>query len=529
MFKDLIVNAYNLWVVTFVAVGTIATAYGLAVIGSTVGQPNFYIYFGLPMAGEPGYAHTTRMIGALNGVNSAGAIAGCMFQAWAADAWSRKVTIQIGSVVLIVGGALCGGAVDMAMFLVGRFVAGAGTGILACVVPIYQAEISTAETRGAMVAITGIMYAVGYSLAGWLGYGCYFMDSSSPYATFSWRFPLSFQVIFPLIVLIGSPKLPYSPRWLLSKGRRDEALTIVERLHQRPGDANNVKAREEFFLIEQQFELDRSMTTRSFEILRTAPNRRRALVGFLLMWGNQFLGIFVMTNYGVLIYAALGLEGSIPLLLNACWVSFTLIGNVWTALYVDRFGRRTFMIIGSIGCVISVCFLCALSAEYLGTMYTPGLRAAVFFLFFFIFWWCFFIDATQYVYIAEIFPSHLRTQGVALGLSSFYLGSEVTLVAAPIALAKIGWRFYLVLIVPSVVYVVCIIFLFPETKGRTLEEIGALFGDEARIASRWYDATDEQREKLEEQAMHETDAASDEVKTTAAEHREYSTPDNVPS
>jgi hypothetical protein len=76
MLDKIIVNQYNLWVVIFVALGTLATAYGLAIIGSTVGQPNFYTYFDLATSG-PGYAHTTNMIGALNGVNSAGAFFGC--------------------------------------------------------------------------------------------------------------------------------------------------------------------------------------------------------------------------------------------------------------------------------------------------------------------------------------------------------------------------------------------------------------------------------------------------------------------
>jgi MFS family permease len=82
---------------------------------------------------------------------------------------------------------------------------------------------------------------------------------------------------------------------------------------------------------------------------------------------------------GVLIYASLGLKGSTPLLLNACWTSFTIIGNTWTALYIDRFGRRKFMLIGSIGCVVSLVFLCALTAKYLNTSNIAGLRAAVFF------------------------------------------------------------------------------------------------------------------------------------------------------
>jgi MFS family permease len=207
-----------------------------------------------------------------------------------------------------------------------------------------------------------------------------------------------------------------------------------------------------------------------------------------------------MTNYGVLIYASLGLKGFVPLLLNACWTSFTLIGNTWTALYIDKFGRRTFLLIGSTGCIVSVIFLCALTAKYLGTENVAGLRAGVFFIFFYIVWWCFFVDATQYVYLAEIFPNHLRSQGVALGLSAFYLASEVTLVGAPVALNAIGWKFYLVLIIPSLFYVACIYFLFPETKGRTLEEIGALFGD-THIASHWYDLTQEEKDKLQDEAL----------------------------
>ncbi|KAL5334139.1 general substrate transporter [Aspergillus crustosus] len=476
---NLKVNSYNLWVVVLVAIGTISTAYGLAVIGSTVGQPNFYSYFNLEAdTSQPGYKHTTNMIGALNGVNSAGAVAGCILQAWTADAYGRKTTIRLGSLILIVGGTLCAGAVHMAMFLVGRFIAGTGAGILACIVPIYQAEVSTAETRGAMVCVTGVMYAVGYSLAGWLGYACFFMDARNPAAPFAWRFPLAFQVVFPLAVVLGCRFIPESPRWLLSRGRREEALGIVRRLHSSPSPSANAMG--EFTQMETQLRIDQSRTSKQqpgMALFSTPPNRKRSLIAMILMVGNQFLGTFVLTNYGVLIYASLGLTGSLPLLLNACWTSFTLIGNTWTALYIDRFGRRRFLLIGATGCTLSIIFLCALTASYLDTTNTAGLRAAVFFIFFYIFWWSFFVDATQFAYISEIFPTHMRSQGVALGLGVFYLSSEVTLVAAPVGLESIGWRFYFVLIGPSLVYVACIYLLFPETKGRSLEEMGRAFGE----------------------------------------------------
>lgn len=124
MLNHIIVNAYNFWVVVLAAVGTISTAYGLAIIGSTVGQPNFYTFFNLAPQGEPGYAHTANIIAALNGVNSAGAIVGCGYHVWSSERYGRKWTMVVSSVILIIGGALCAGAVNMAMFIVGRGVAG---------------------------------------------------------------------------------------------------------------------------------------------------------------------------------------------------------------------------------------------------------------------------------------------------------------------------------------------------------------------------------------------------------------------
>lgn len=124
MLSHIIVNSYNFWIVVFSAIGTISTAYGLAIIGSTVGEPNFYTYFKLAPQGEPGYDHTTRIIAALNGVNSAGAIIGCVCHVWSSETLGRKRTMVVGCVVLAIGGALCAGAVDVAMFIVGRGVAG---------------------------------------------------------------------------------------------------------------------------------------------------------------------------------------------------------------------------------------------------------------------------------------------------------------------------------------------------------------------------------------------------------------------
>lgn len=204
--------------------------------------------------------------------------------------------MMLGCAILAVGGALCAGSVNIGMFLAGRVIAGIGAGILAVCVPMYQGEVSTAETRGAMMCVTGIMYAFGYTLAGWMGFACYFLPADSPHASFAWRFPLAVQCVAPLVVLAGSKFIPFSPRWLLMKGRREEAYQIVQHLHASPDDPDHISARQEFYLIEKQYEMDASMQVRWGEIFRTKANRYRALVACLLMWGDQFLGIFVMVS-----------------------------------------------------------------------------------------------------------------------------------------------------------------------------------------------------------------------------------------
>lgn len=184
------------------------------------------------------------------------------------------------------------------MFIFARLFAGFGIGILVTCIPMYQAEVSTPETRGFMVSMHGIMFAVGYGLSSWIGFGVYFISASGSDSTFPWRFPLAFQAVPALLLLAGSYWLPYSPRWLMQKGRFEEAEAVLKRLHSHKGDTLHEQAIKEFYQMKKQLEQDRAIKAKvsSFELFKTASNRKRAAICAAMMWFNMFTGQYASTS-----------------------------------------------------------------------------------------------------------------------------------------------------------------------------------------------------------------------------------------
>jgi hypothetical protein len=107
--------------------------------------------------------------------------------------------------------------------------------------------------------------------------------------SFAWRFPLCLQVLSPLILLAGSPWLPRSPRWLISKGRTEEAWVILQKLRESPDDPHNLVAKEEFFQTKEQLKLDAAKLAATGYGIWTAvwkkkSYRKRMIIGFLTQW-----------------------------------------------------------------------------------------------------------------------------------------------------------------------------------------------------------------------------------------------------
>jgi len=487
---------YNLRIILVLTLGSLTFGYGFSVISNTLGQPGFIAYFNL----ANNAAHANAISGTINGLYCAGAMFGALTVGWMCEARGRKETMWLASAVNIFGGALEAGSVNIAMFLVARFIAGWGIGMMVVLIPIYQAEISPPNARGFLVGQHGTWIVFGYALAGWVGVGTYYSSNLS----FQWRFPIALSCLPPLALALCSPWIPESPRWLLTRDRRDEAWAIVRRLH---GDANSEEsslyAREEFYQMVRQVEVDAAAWAQGGNRqLFTKPSyRKRMWMGFFVQYAAQSTGAQVIYVYIISLYQNLGLTGGVPLILGAAYVTVATISNFVGALLLDRVGRKPLLITGLTGCMISVCLESAMIAQYAGTTNQAGLAMGVVFSFFFISFYGGGIDVVGYVYCSEIFPTHIRSQGVAWSLVGTFLATLVYVEAAPTALAKIKWRYYIIFVCLTFVNILILYFWCPETKGLSLEEINGKFGDEVIV--HFADATGKQRDELAAQMLEE--------------------------
>ncbi|CAG8894317.1 unnamed protein product [Penicillium egyptiacum] len=467
-------NRFNFTIVFFVALGSFTYGFNSAVIGSVLGLPSFLNYFGLNTNG-PDPERAGSLTGATNGLFAGGGIIGCLVVPWLLNALGRRLTIQLISFVCVISAAIQVGSVHIAMFLVGRFINGVGVGMMDVSVPIYQSEISPATSRGRMVGSHGFLVVVGYALAGWSGYGCFFITDT----VLQWRLCLAFQIIAPLLLLIGSPCMPESPRWLCTKDRNDAAFEILCKLHGSPGDLDNSLARHEYdqICLQTRLEVHRPEGSGWKAVFTKNSFRKRLLLGFFVQCVSQSTGVLVVNNYQIMLYNGLGLENSLPLLLYACYNSWAAFMNFVNTLILDRWGRIRIMLIGMIGCSLSLSGFAAMVAEFSGTSNKIGNGFGVFFLYLFVTFYGGSMDASSYVYCAEIFPTSIRAQGVGVSVSGLFIMTLIYTQAGPVAFKNVGWKYYLVFIIIPWFGAVLMKKFCPETAGLSLEEIDELFGD----------------------------------------------------
>jgi MFS family permease len=213
------------------------------------------------------------------------------------------------------------------------------------------------------------------------------------------------------------------------------------------------------------------------ELIRGPANRRRTLIAVITGWFAQWNGVGVVSYYLTLVLNTIGItDVKDQTLINGLLQIFNWIVSVFAgAMMVDRVGRRTLFLLSTAGMLVSYVIWTGLTSHFVSTQNEATGRAVVGFIFIYYFFYDIAWTPLLQAYPVEIFPYTLRGRGLSITYISSFIGLIVGNQLNPIAMKNIQWKYYIVFCCLLAVLFVLIWFLFPETKGHTLEEIREVF------------------------------------------------------
>lgn len=423
-----------------------------------------------------------------------GAFVGALNQGWIADKYSRKYSIMIAVVWFVVGSVLQTAAVDYAMLVLGRLIGGFAIGMLSMVAPLYMSEISPPEIRGTLLVLEEWSIVFGIVVAYWITYGTRFIGGG----TSEWTFRLPFLLqIFPALFLgIGIFFLPFSPRWLASKGRDEECLQSLSKLRQLP--TSDPRLRVEWVQIRAEVAFHKEVQatrhpqlqdgTRGSNIkLELAAWRdcfrsgcwRRTMVGVGLMFFQQFVGINGLIYYGPTLFESLGLSYDLQLSMSGVMNVMQLVGVTGSIFFMDHIGRRPLLMWGSAAMCISHVVVAVLVGLYSSDWPANQDKAWAGVSFIFIYMVSFGLSwgPVPWAMPSEVFPSSLRAKGVALSTCSNWINNFIIGLITPPLIQNTGFGTYVFFGVFCLLSGIWTYLFVPETAHRSLEEMDAVFKD----------------------------------------------------
>jgi sugar porter (SP) family MFS transporter len=378
-----------------------------------------------------------------------GTVIGAMFGGYPTNRLGRKITlIWIGLFYFIsaVGSALVNDPYTFAFF---RFLGGIGVGASTIAAPAYVSEIAPAKDRGRLVALYQFNIVLGILIAFLSNYLLRNVGENA------WRWMIGVEAFPALIYTILVFTVPKSPRWLISKHRYEEAKKVLKIINPE-GDVD---------VIMKAIKTE-SESHIAGETIYMKKYRFPLMLAFLIAFFNQFSGINAFLYYAPRIFEEAGLGESTALLssigIGITNLLFTLLG----VFLIDRLGRKTLMYFGSIGYIISLGLVSA--AFFLDW---EGLVVPIF-LFMFIASHAIGQGAIIWVFISEIFPNNLRASGQSFGTSTHWILAAIIPSLVPILFSTIGAGVvFMIFTIMLVFQLLFVIFMMPETKGVSLEEL----------------------------------------------------------
>ncbi|KAK8046837.1 general substrate transporter [Apiospora saccharicola] len=461
------------WVTVACATDMTLFGYDQGVFGGVIVTPDFLDLLGI--------ANNEKLQSTVTAIYDVGCFLGALSTMYIGERLGRKRTIMLGTTVMAVGAILQIAAFGMAQMIVGRIIAGIGNGINTSTAPVWQGETSKASWRGKLVIIEMIMNIFGFMLSNWVTFGLSYASGS-----IAWRLPLAIQFIFIFVLWGTVPWLPESPRWLIAKGRIQEADIILADLEALDVDDPYIITQSKDIQWAVNYERENNIPWSMLLRGKTGPNQgtstiRRMVLGMGTQAMQQFSGINVTSYYlPLVLIRSVGLDNKLARLLAACnsvsYLLFSLIGIP----NVERWGRRKMMMYAAFGqffCYMIITICIRYNEDKTIGIVANQRWAKASIAFFFLYYVFFGIgwQGVPWLYPTEINSLSMRTKGAALGTATNWIVNFMVVEITPVGIASLGWKFYIIWTVFNFAFIPIVYVFYPETADRSLEDVDRFF------------------------------------------------------
>lgn len=406
-----------------------------------------------------------------------GCAIGAFFAGRLGDRLGRRGVLIIAAAMFLFSALGAGAAHSSTVFIIARVIGGFAVGAASVMSPAYIAEVASARYRGRLATVQQVAIISGLFCAFLSNYLLAKAAGASTESLWlgqaAWRWMFWMQAIPSLLFLVLLLLIPESPRFLVVKGRRDQALAVLTRLY---GPA---EAQAKITEIEGSLSQDQHHPTFK-DLISTATGKLRPIVwiGIGLAVFQQLVGINVVFYYGAVLWQAVGFSENDALLINVLSGALSIGACLVTVVLIDRIGRKPLLWIGSVGMAISLALVTIAFAsgsldaggklQLSDSMGVLALVAANVYVIFFNMSW----GPVMWVMLGEMFPNQIRGSGLAVAGAAQWTANFAITVSFPVLLGSIGlagaYGIYTVAAVLSVFFVLRFV---NETKGKELEQM----------------------------------------------------------
>jgi sugar porter (SP) family MFS transporter len=436
-------SLYLYFICLIATMGGLMFGFDIAIISGAV--PFIQPYFGWNEL-QLGWGVSSLLVGAVIGAFGSGVLS---------DTYGRKKILIIVALFFAFSCIFTALANSSVIFITARLFGGLAVGAASVLSPMYVAEVSPPKNRGMLVAIYQLAIVLGILCSYIINYGLHNIENN-------WRWMFATGIVPSVLFFAGLFFIPESPRWLFKAGRREESLKVLTRI------GGESLANVEILEIAESLKVNAASVS-SGELFKPS-SRKVMIVGFLLAVFVQISGINTIVDYAPKILLAAGVEINNALLQTSLVGLINFIFTFVAILFIDRIGRRSLYLIGSMGMVITLVMLAI--SFYLKMEGIFTLICILLFIAFFAS--C--IGPVFWTLVSEIFPNRIRGKALAFASFTQWIFNFLIVLLFPHFLASIGGaKTFLFLALMSLFQLLFTYFYIPETKGKSLEEIEHLW------------------------------------------------------